>query len=265
MDETRRFLRYVVPALVFLTEVALLLLVTQKGCLIGGLSTRLKTDSAGFIALLVALAGGFGYLFSLVHHTLFWRCGKYGIDHREFVKSALAHGWLSLVTYGERNDIAGECVTRGAAEDVITILWYRPGRTQNAKDPELGEVLVRRTDALSDLVHGLGTGFIGVICALPAWAALYFWLCHEPLHSFWPDLLFRVLGATGLWVGLIALHLSNYWRVRNLLTRLVEGSLATHFAQTDVPAVIFVDRSALTRKRRRGDGEVLPRPDLPAS
>jgi len=34
MDETRRFLRYVVPTLVFLAEVALLLLVTQKDCLI---------------------------------------------------------------------------------------------------------------------------------------------------------------------------------------------------------------------------------------
>ena len=103
MDETRRFLRYVVPTLVFLTEVALLLLVTQKGCLLGGVSARLKNGGAGFAALLLAVAGGLGYLFSLAHHNLFWLCGKYGIDYREFVKAALAHGWLRVVTYGERN------------------------------------------------------------------------------------------------------------------------------------------------------------------
>ena len=245
MDETRRFLRYVVPALVFLTEVALLLLVTQKGCLIGGVSTQLKTGGAGFAALLLAVAGGLGYLFSLTHHGLFWRCGKYGIDYREFVKAALAHGWLRLVTYGERNDVAGKRVTRTVAWDVITLLWYRPARAGDTKAPELGEVLVRRTDAMSDLMHGLGTSVIAAGCVWFAWSALYFWLCHEPLppsflvHSSHVLLTFILAGL------LIWLHFSNYRRVRNHLVLLVQSALATYFTRADTVAVIFVDRSVL--------------------
>ena len=60
MDETRRFLRYVVPALVFVTELALLLLVTQQGWLIDKVFTELRNSGAGFAALLLAVAGGWG-------------------------------------------------------------------------------------------------------------------------------------------------------------------------------------------------------------
>jgi hypothetical protein len=142
MDETRRFLRYVVPALVFLPEVALLLLVTPNRCLISDLPAQFKDERAGFIALLIASTGGLGYLFSLAHHCLFWWCRSYGVDHRGFVRDALDQKWLRVVLYGEWRDVRGEHVTRKVAEDVITILCYGPGRTRDAKDPELGETLL---------------------------------------------------------------------------------------------------------------------------
>jgi hypothetical protein len=171
MDETRRFLRYVVPALVFLAEVALLLLVTPYRSLISDLPARLKDESAGFIALLIASTGGLGYLFSLAHHCLFWWCRWYGVDHRAFVREALDQKWLKIVLYGEWRDIRREHVTRRIAEDVIAILCYGPGRTRDAKDPALGETLVRRMDALSDLMNGLGTGFMAFIGAGAAWGS----------------------------------------------------------------------------------------------
>jgi hypothetical protein len=245
MDETRRFLRYVVPALAFLTEVALLLLLTQKGCLIGSVSTRLRTGGAGFAALILVMAGGFGYLFSLLHHTFFWCCGKYGIDYSEFVRVALNHGWLRLVTDGERDTIAGERVTRLVAWDVVTLLWHHPGRAEDTRAPELGEVFIRRMDAMSDLMLGLGTDVMATGFVWFAWAALYFWLCHEPLPLsrlvlWWHVLLSIILAGVFIW-----LHLSNYIRVRNQMVGLVTSALATHFSRVDTPAVIFVDRSVL--------------------
>jgi len=241
-DETRRFLRYVVPVLAFVTEVALLLLWTQPGCLIGSVSARIKTGGAGFTALLLVMAGGLGYWFSLLHHTFFWCSEKYGIDYREFVRVALAHGWLRLVTYGERNDVAGERVTRKAAWDVVTLLWYRPGRAGDAKTPELGEVFIRRMDATSDLMLGLGTSVIAACFVLPAWAVLYFGLCHEPLPLSGLALGLHVLFNIILAVVFIWLHLSNYMRVRNQMVRLVTSALTTHFARVDTAAVIFMDR-----------------------
>jgi hypothetical protein len=239
MDETRRFLRYVVPALAFLTEVALLLLLTQKGCLIGSVSARLRTGGAGFAALILVMAGGLGYLFSLLHHTLFWYYGKYGVDYTDLVKTALAHGWLRLVTYRKRNEVTveepveSECVTCIVAWDVVTFLWYRPGRAGDEKDPELGEVFVHRTDTISDLMHGLGTSVIAACFILPTWAALYFWLCHEPLPPSLLVISWYVLLMVVLWVLFILLHLSNYIRVRNHLVRLVSNALATQLARID--------------------------------
>jgi hypothetical protein len=242
MDETRRFLRYVVPTLVFMTEVSLLLLLTQKGCLIGGVSSKLKTGGAGFAALLLVMAGGLGYLFSLLHHTCFWCCEKYGIDYREFVKTA---GWLKLVDYRDRTDVAKERVTSVVAWDVVTLIWYRPGKAGDTKDPELGEMRVHRTDAMSDLMHGLGTSVIAAVFVWFTWACLYFWLCHEPLPSsnlvrLWHVLLTVSLAGLFIWV-----HFSNYRRVRNHLSRLVKSTPATHFADVGKAHEIFVDRSAL--------------------
>src|SRR6266487_956850 len=119
---------------------------------LGSVSARLRTGGAGFAAFLLVMAGGFGYLFSLVHYTLFWYCWKYGIDYREFVRNAITQRRLRLVTYGESGDVIaiGERVTRIVAWDVVALLWYRPGKAGDAKAPEMGEVLVNREDAISD-------------------------------------------------------------------------------------------------------------------
>jgi hypothetical protein len=201
------------------------------------------------------MAGGFGYLFSLIHHTLFWYWEKYGIDYRGFLKDAMAHRWLRLVAYYRQNDNIAQKedvdeakVTRIMAWDVIALLWYQPGSAGDAKAPEMGETLVSRADAISDLMHSLGTSVIGAGFVYPAWLALYFWLCHEPLPTSWLVLLGYVLINFVLAVIFVWLHFSNFKRVRNYLVRLVKNALATHFATGERPSEpheIFVERSAL--------------------
>jgi hypothetical protein len=184
---------------------------------------------------------------------LFWYWGKYGIDYRAFLREAIAHRWLRLVIYGQhesvaqKEDVAGANVTRTGAWDVIALVWYQPGKSGDAKAPEMGEVLVSRADAISDLMHSLGTSVIAAGFVYPAWAALYFWLCHEPLPASWLVFLWHILLSLILWGVFIWLHYSNYTRIRNYLVRLVKNALATHFAAAtgERPAEIFVDRSAL--------------------
>src|SRR5215208_486791 len=110
MDEAKRFLRYVGPTLVFVVEVAVLLLVTYPGCLKIA-SEWLQPSGAGFAALLLVLAAGLGYVFSLIHHTLFSLCGWYGIDYSAFLQDALDRNWLRLVPYGHQDDGSEEKVT----------------------------------------------------------------------------------------------------------------------------------------------------------
>src|SRR5689334_7623143 len=103
MDEARRFLRYVVPTLVFVVELALIMFVAHPECLKRA-SEWLRPSGAGFAALLVLLAGGLGYVFSLIHHTLFWFFGWYGIDYSAFLQDAVKLDWLRLAFYEQKDD-----------------------------------------------------------------------------------------------------------------------------------------------------------------
>ena len=148
------------------------------------------------------------------------------------------------MTYGEKTDVAKERVNRIVAWDVVALLWYRPGKSGNTTAPEMGATLVSRSDAISDLMHGIGTSVVAAGSTWLAWMVLYFELCHEPLP---PGLViaWHVVLTLIVMLLFLALHLSNYKRVRNYLVRFVKNVLATHFTDVDKVAVIFVDGSAL--------------------
>jgi hypothetical protein len=202
----------------------LLLVIAQQGEMLEKVYHHLKESSAGFAALAVVVAGAIGYLCSLIHHTLFWLPCGYGIDHTQFVRAAVDNQWLTVKTARAQAPVKSEDITRKMAWDVVTLLWYRPGGTNNTQDPALGKALVSRSDAVSDVMHGLGTSVIASVLLIPAWMALSFWsLC---LHCSWHNP--SVLIVAGL---LIWLHVSNYRRVRDRLSKLVQNALATYLAR----------------------------------
>jgi hypothetical protein len=93
---------------------------------------------------------------------------------------------------------------------------------------------------MSDLMHGLGTSYVATLFVAPAWAVVSLHLCLGSVHS------------TGSWLSagtlatlLAVLHRSNYARVREKLTHLVENGLATHLTQSQSPVLVFVDRTLL--------------------
>src|SRR5262245_35467478 len=81
-----------------------------------------------------------------------------------------------------------------------------------------------RLDAMSDLMHGLGTSFIASVFLIPAWLVLSFW-------SFWPHSWWHTASVIIIAVLLALLHFSNYRRVRNRLYKLVQNALATYLAR----------------------------------
>jgi len=224
--------------------------VTCPGCLKIA-SEWLQPSGAGFAALLLVLAAGLGYVFSLIHHTLFSLCGWYGIDYSAFLQDAVDRNWLRLVPYGHQEDgpeekvtcregqkDAGSAkkVTRRDAWDVIALLWYRSGKAENAKAPEMGQALISRADGISDLIHSLGTSFIAALGVPVTWGVLYWFSLCPP-----SDLDFR-RGVVLVGV-LIGLHISNYLRTRNFLVRLVKNALAMHFAAVETPLKIYINRT----------------------
>ena len=87
MDETRRFLRYVIPGLVFLMELAVFLWLPEQG--LTWVLDKLPKPSgstesvitAGIAALVTS--GGIGYLLALIYHLIL---APFTVDFRDVLK-----------------------------------------------------------------------------------------------------------------------------------------------------------------------------------
>lgn len=107
MDEARRFLRYVTPGLVFLTETLMLLWVIDSDVIYKILKSLNKDSGVGLVIATLLASGGVGFMFSVFHHWLHW-CDQLGaVDHRPFVASLRARGIIRL-----RNRNSGDFLTR---------------------------------------------------------------------------------------------------------------------------------------------------------
>jgi len=112
MSEARRFLRYVIPGLVFLIEVALYLWLsdyslceTQKS--FTNFIKNQSKDIAFPITLFVA-SGGIGFLLGILYHTLYWieeipNIFLPRVNHTQLIESAINGGWIEVYKYKNRN------------------------------------------------------------------------------------------------------------------------------------------------------------------
>lgn len=160
MDEERRFLRYVMPGLVYGIETLLWLFIvfqewTQR--LILDLAAK---DSLGVALGSVLASGAFGYIFATVHHWCHWHLSIRGIlDNSDLINRLLAAGSLS-------NESNAKKVNRQEALEISLELWYRPRDHSNSFAGET----YKKLDSLGDQTHALGTArvasFFSVVTAL---------------------------------------------------------------------------------------------------
>jgi len=123
-----------------------------------------KIDTNLVVALgAVAASGALGYVFSFVHHTLYWGWSWYAAaDQRAVLDSLRRRGVLTL----QRSDAEAEVValSRAGAWRVFTAIWHSrievSGRLKGA---------TARAETLTDLMHGSGATLIGSMFAVAAW------------------------------------------------------------------------------------------------
>lgn len=171
MQDPRQFIRYVLPGLTFVIEVALYLYLTdpvRAKCLFWGIVSY----QSGIAGLLTAflLSGGIGYLFSIVYYYFYgieWnefiaiRLG----DHRPMLRSATGLGYL--VFHREDNyDVLGrdevnQSITRSGAWRIVNTLWHERLETcLRIKGANAGN------DTRAHIAHGLGISLFGSIIAI---------------------------------------------------------------------------------------------------
>lgn len=151
MDEARRFLRYVMPGLVYGVETTLWLFIVFPEwtyCLILGLAAK---DGLGVAIGSVLASGALGYIFATAHHWCHWHlCIDEGIlDHSELIKR------LGLLP-NESNKT--KKAYRKKALEISLTHWYRL-RDSNS----IGDATLKKLDSLGDQAHAFGNARIASV------------------------------------------------------------------------------------------------------
>ncbi len=159
MDEGRRFLRYVMPGLVFMGIVALSLIV-PAGATPSWLSTLFtpgKFDLATAFPFFFG-SGLLGFVFSMLHHQATW-CAKrhYGVDYVDILTRVIGvrEDWLQALDLKKPAEGKHLSVEPMKAWLLVSLLY--------AEAAERGRNLARE---LADARHGIGTILIAQILAI---------------------------------------------------------------------------------------------------
>lgn len=175
MDEARRFLRYVVPGLVYGVETLVLVLIADPGWTLDQLKTVSK-DVVGVALTAFLASGALGYIFAALHHLFLWWIESDVFNHVELAKSRpeLLGKTRSELLGGEPDK---KELTREGAMVRAWTYWYGDSK-RVAAVPEYGR---DKLDSLGDQAHGLGAARVASAFAL----ATALWICWKADKLAW--------------------------------------------------------------------------------
>jgi len=165
MDDAKRFIRYVIPGIVFFIEVSFYLFISAKQSLIDNIqaSELITSENSGISLTLAALltSGGLGYIFGNIYYV--FHCFSLGlVDHTELIKYAEKEKWISVVDKKAMN------MNKNDAWRIVTSLW---------KSRIESSIRIKgidgRMDSLADIMHGLGTSIVASLFAMLFWVYLH--------------------------------------------------------------------------------------------
>ena len=233
MDETKRFLRYVVPGLVLAVETTLLLFILDPEWTVGKLDS-LKRD-AGFGAALVALlaSGGVGFILSGIHHTFCWCLKESVIDHRKLINGLTARS-IVVIRDARTNQILPQSDSLTEAWVITGSLWLERSKT-NKKVAGA----TPRSITLGDLAHSTGAVRVAPFLALMITFATA-WRVGQLAWNIEP--IIRVIGTIAVAFSLFWVHQNNYRRTGLLSQQFIDEVLADALAE-ERPVVTYVSRA----------------------
>ncbi|MFZ5522839.1 MAG: hypothetical protein ACOY9D_01980 [Pseudomonadota bacterium] len=157
MDDARRFLRYVMPGLVFGVETLLLLYIVFPVWTQYQILELANKNGLGIAIGSVLASGALGYIFATVHHWCHWHLSidSLILDHSGLINRLLAAGLVS-------NDSNPKVVERKEAFEISLAYWYRPKGHGNSID----DVTYKKLDSLGDQAHALDTARVASFFAV---------------------------------------------------------------------------------------------------
>jgi hypothetical protein len=243
MEDARRFLRYVIPGLLFLIETFIYLILSSKTPIdkimedfIKGSSNNLALPISIFI-----LSGGIGFLLSIIYHFLYWTFPfrKLVVNYIPLIIDCVNNEWLQLKNRKDESNINISALTQyGAWRAINAYLNGRKGYSERIKSG------ITRTDSLSDLLHGLGTSVIGSLLAIVMW--VYF-LINLPC-KFYPTIFVILLS-----IAIFIIHYRNYRHVikdfESIVGIIMTDEIKENFENFGEKTVIYLSEIDLDLKK----------------
>jgi hypothetical protein len=228
MNDARRFLRYVIPGIVFAIEAGILMCCLFPGWASLQISAFQKDSGVGFLIAAVAASGGLGLIFSSIHQCIHWRKGREMIDHRLVIKRLVDNRILRL------QEKVAEHLSCEEAWIIYSTLWH-----QRLKDNKRIESAAARADDMVDIMHSMGTARVASVTAVifvPAFAIMYH-LQTDGLSWFGCGIALFITIVT-----FFTFHLSYYRSARmtqGLLDEMLSDALVAECSKSGPPIVTW--------------------------
>ena len=199
MEESRRFLRLVMPGFVFGLEVILCLFIVFPDWTTTQLSALTGKDGLGVILGSIFASGALGYIFATVHHFCHWSIDEDILNHVPLIERLIQKGLIPKEAE----------VDREKALIVSMALWYERAGEGRSIDIVADKKLV----SLGDITHGLGTARIASVFAFVT--VLGFCVDLGTIHCEWESVIRTILMLL-ITIGMIVLFWNGYSRAGRL-------------------------------------------------
>lgn len=236
MNETHRFLRYVMPGASFSVEALLILLLLLPEWTMTKLGEFADAALGGALVAFLGL-GSFGFLFSIVHH-LFRECPILGgVDSRLVIERLRAKNAIEFLHAGTCEPVlSGDLPDRDQAWVIVNALWHQ----RVSVNPRI-HAANPRVQTLADLVHSIGTAQWGALFAGVSFVVASF-VAERSCETI--DI-WRFIAAVVLWACIVCVHYFAYRRTSRtaeaLIAEILEDALTASFMESGVPVRTHVD------------------------
>jgi hypothetical protein len=235
MDETHRFLRYVMPGALFFIETLFFLMMLWPESTVTLLVQLVKANWGVALAAFLGL-GGLGFLFSIFHHwSREWKCSG-SFDHSPVIARMRERNVLQLFDAGTGKLMpVEEKPNRHQAWAIVNALWHqRVSNDHRIKGAE------RRAQTLTDIVHSIGTARVGAVFAI-IFVPLVVYFVAKPSPE---TNIMRFIFTVGIAAVLLYVHDRAYRQVsdtaENLIAEILEDTLTESFWDSGRPVLTFV-------------------------
>lgn len=219
--DIRRFLRYVVPGLLFATEAVLLLSLLRPDVALAQLNALKSAEGLGAVFTALLASGGVGFFLSTLHHMSHWwrwHPRPTVVDHSGLLRDLEASRVVVFRRVDSLERLAADSISREDAWILVTSLWH----ARRESSP-----IIKAADAaaasLADMVHATGAARVSAVVA-PVVAFTVAGAISEPSYSLWSVVRFAI--AAILAVGIVCVSWTNHRRTGRFAQSTIDLILA---------------------------------------